>query len=64
MKRLLIVADMEGIAGIGHDDFWSTIKGHPLYYLKRHLLVEEVNAAIAGATARACRTRPHSRYCE
>ncbi|MES2225465.1 MAG: M55 family metallopeptidase [Patescibacteria group bacterium] len=49
MKKLLIIADMEGIAGIGHDDFWSTIKGHPLYYLKRHLLVEEVNAAITGA---------------
>jgi D-aminopeptidase len=49
MNRLLIIADMEGIAGIGLHDFWSTIKGHPCYFFKRKLLVKEINAAIAGA---------------
>jgi D-aminopeptidase len=49
MKKLLIVVDMEGIAGIGVNEFWSTIRGHPLYFFKRHLLVEETNAAISGA---------------
>lgn len=49
MKKLLMIVDMEGIAGIGVNEFWSTIKCHPLYYLKRHFLVEEVNSAIRGA---------------
>ena len=40
---------MEGIAGIGVNEFWSTIKGHPLYFFKRPLLVKEINAAINGA---------------
>jgi D-amino peptidase len=49
MKKLLIVVDMEGVGGIGLNEFWSTIKGHPLYFFKRHLLVKEINAAISGA---------------
>src|SRR6185436_15034155 len=49
MKRLLIIADMEGIAGIGLNEFWATVKGYPSYFLKRHFLVNQVNAAIRGA---------------
>ncbi|MES2930746.1 MAG: M55 family metallopeptidase [Patescibacteria group bacterium] len=48
-KRLLIVVDMEGIAGIPMSHIWSTVPGFPTYYPKRRLLVREVNAAIAGA---------------
>lgn len=49
MKKLLIVVDMEGVGGIGMNEFWSTIKGHPFYFFKRHLIAKEVNAAIEGA---------------
>jgi len=49
MKKLLIVADMEGIAGIPMSQFWPTVPGNPLYYSKRKLLVKEITAAIQGA---------------
>ncbi len=48
-KKLLIVSDMEGIAGIGIDGFWPTVKGFPSYFFKRKLLVKQLNAAIRGA---------------
>ena len=47
--KLLIVVDMEGVSGISMDEYWFSIKGHPLYFLKRRFLVNEVNAAITGA---------------
>ncbi|MES2930253.1 MAG: M55 family metallopeptidase [Patescibacteria group bacterium] len=49
MKKLLIVSDMEGIAGIPMNQFWATVPGHPLYFFKRRLLIKEIKASIRGA---------------
>jgi D-aminopeptidase len=48
VKKILIVVDMEGIAGIPMNSFWATVPGFPTYFLKRRLLIKEVNAAITG----------------
>jgi D-amino peptidase len=45
--RLFLSADMEGVAGIARDE--QTDPSSPLHAASRHLLTQEVNAAIEGA---------------
>jgi len=45
--RVLIVADMEGVAGVALPE--QVTRGTPEYAEARHLLTAEVNAAVAGA---------------
>ena len=45
--KILIAADMEGISGVVHWDQVNT--NHPEYARFRHLMTEDVNAAIRGA---------------
>src|SRR6266540_379604 len=45
--RVWISADMEGVAGIARDE--QTDPSSPLHPAGRHLLTQEVNAAIEGA---------------
>jgi D-amino peptidase len=47
MTRLLIIADMEGITGIGR--YEACVRGHPEYPAGVRLLAEEVNVAIDAA---------------
>jgi len=45
--RVFVSADMEGVAGIARDE--QTDPSSPLHAASRHLLTQEVNAAIEGA---------------
>jgi len=47
--RVFLSADMEGVAGIARDE--QTDPSSPLHAAGRHLLTQEVNAAIEGALA-------------
>ena len=52
MKKIYIIADMEGISGIVTQE--QVKRGAPEYAEARHLLAGDVNAAIAGAFDAGC----------